>query len=160
MSGVQHVYTAVCLKSLVSADSSLVSLIDVVEQIGFLPQDPDVEVENRSLNIHLEIISSWTRVDFDVPAECQCRVEIRAPTNEVVFDREHPVAVTEVLWRRIRYGIDHIPLKEFGRHEVVVFQRTGSREEWGEPVAVYPLLLRLHTPPTEEDDDTATPEDE
>jgi len=146
MAGAQHVFTAVCLKSLLAADSSLFSLIDIVEHIGFVHANGDRDEKDDQLVVHMEILSTWTRADFATPGTCLSRLEVVAPNQEILRKWEHPIDLSQLMWERVRYVIDVLPLREFGRHEVRVYQRDTEDQGWGVAVAVYPILMRMHEP--------------
>ncbi len=135
---IEHVWTVICRQSVIDRDSNSVSLFDVVEQItvhGELRgEDPAVAP------VEMEVVTLWSRSDYDVPAKGAQRLTLFSPSGGVLAGGEQEVDLSQHRWFRNRARFRGLPVKGPGRYLFRVEQMEEDEAEW-QHVTDVPLEL-------------------
>jgi hypothetical protein len=136
---INHVWSVLCSKSVIDKESNNLSLIDTLEQVNLL----GVEVGKAALiPLKAELVSLWTRDDFDVPQAGKGRTLVKTPHDEELGRIEFDVNLTENIRLRTRNQMVGIPVKEAGVQFFVIEIQQQDTEDWAE-VARIPLDVRF-----------------
>jgi hypothetical protein len=141
---IDHVWSVLCSKAIIDSDSNNVSIHDAVERIVIKAHPKP----GGKLPIHLELVTSWVRHDFNQPAKGVFRVTYIMPSGKVAGAVEPPIDLTEAERARIRVIFEGLPVEEPGRHTFLV-EKKGENDEW-QMVASIPVKVIFA--PEEEDD--------
>lgn len=108
---------------------------DVIEQVNITGEPaPD-----SPLPIQLDLISFWIRSKPDEPGTTKMSVSFVSPSGEETYGHEGSVDLTEHERVRNIFRIENLPLKEPGRHYLILKQETTILGR-----KLHPCLYRLY----------------
>ena len=148
---IDHVWTVVCSHAVIDKDSNNVSLLDIVEQLN-IREEPSPK---GGIIFPLDIMTLWSRADFDVPARGRGRVTFLSPSgtiNDGPF--EYDVDLSEHHRNRTKGSIRALHVSEPGRYVFQVELQGQNEAEWHQ-VAAIPLEINFLPP-----DENEQPENE
>ncbi len=133
---IDHVWTVVCSRAVIDKNSNNVSIQNVIEQIT-VPGEPQPE---QVVGIAFEVVSLWSRSDFDVPSHGQARLTYLSPSGRRTGPVEFDLDLSEYERLRTRRAFQGLPVAEPGRHNWLVELRNEGEDEWQE-VASIPIKV-------------------
>mgnify|MGYP001026944367 CR=1 FL=1 len=141
---IAHVWTVVCRQSVIDRDSNNVSLLNVLEQIT-LHGEAEADADERALvPIGMEVVTLWSRSDYDVPAGGVQKLTLLSPSGEVLASGEQHTDLSKHRRFRNRARFRGLPLAGPGRYVFRVEQRETDDAEWHHVTDV-PLEVLLAT---------------
>jgi hypothetical protein len=133
---IDHVWTVVCSRAVIDKNSNNVSLQNIIEQIT-IPGEPQPE---QVVDIAFEVVSLWSRSDFDVPSHGQARLTFLSPSGRRTGPVEFELDLSKYERLRTRRRLQGLPVAEPGRHNWLVELRNEGEDEWQE-VASIPIKV-------------------
>jgi hypothetical protein len=109
---IEHVWSILCSRSVIDAETNNVSIQDVVEQIT-INAEP---TKNGFLPIPLELITLWGRKKIDEPSNGVERVTFITPSGISTIVSEAEINLTNVERFRHRVRFRGLPVSESGKH--------------------------------------------
>jgi hypothetical protein len=135
---IDHVWTVVCLNSVIDQESNNISLLNVIEQLTIHGEpSPD-----RALPSSLEVVTLVSRHSLADTATGNARIEFVSPSGEVLLHSDHAVDLEEYIRFRWRWRIQGLPVRRSGRHLFRVFLQQADGSEW-EQVSEVPLQVNF-----------------
>jgi hypothetical protein len=135
---IDHVWTVVCRQSVIDCDSKNLSLFNVLEQITI---QGEANTEERTvIPMDLEVVSLWSRSDYDVSAKGVQRLTLLSPDGENLASGEQQIDLSKHRRFRNRARFRGLPMKGAGRYIFRVEQMTEGEAEW-QRVTDIPLEL-------------------
>lgn len=125
---IDHVWTVVCRQSVIDRDSKNLSLFNVLEQIAV--QGEANTGERRLIPMDLEVVSLWSRSDYDVSAKGVQRLTLLSPDEESLASGEQEIDLSKHRRFRNRARFRGLPMKGAGRYVFRVDQMTEGGAEW------------------------------
>ena len=125
---IDHVWTVVCRQSVIDRDSKNLSLFNVLEQIAV--QGEANTGERRLIPMDLEVVSLWSRSDYDVSAKGVQRLTLLSPDEESLASGEQEIDLSKHRRFRNRARFRGLPMKGAGRYVFRVDQMTEGGVEW------------------------------
>ena len=104
------------------------------------------------VDIAFEVVSLWSRSDFDVPSHGQAHLTFLSPSGRRTGPIEFELDLSEYERLRTRRVFLGLPVTESGRHTWLVELRNEGGDEWQE-VAFIPIKVVFV--PVESEEDTA-----
>jgi len=87
---IDHVWTVVCSRAVVDRFSNNVSLQNVLEQFS-IRDEPE---PGGLIPIPFEVMTLWTRSDFEMPAQGSQRLTLFSPSGDIIKEHEFAVDLT------------------------------------------------------------------
>jgi hypothetical protein len=143
---IDHVWSVLCNRAIIDAESKNMSIHDVVEQL----QITEAPKPGGVLPIRVELVTYWVRSIPDRPMKGLSRVSYIFPSGKVAGQIEVPVDLTEVEGARNKVVFERLPVEENGRHYYLVELKDSDREEW---TIVAKIPLRVSFSALENDDE-------
>ena len=137
---IEHIWTVLCSRAIVDADSNNLSLINVIEQINI----NDEPKPDGFIPIPFEVVSYWSRIEVDKPANGQVNITLISPSGKLINTNEVPLDLKNFQRERQRVSYPGIPASEPGRYVFHIEFRDESEQQWHE-VANVPLTI-IFTP--------------
>lgn len=135
---IDHIWTVVCRQSVIDRDSKNLSLFNVLEQITI---QGEANTEERTvIPMDLEVVSLWSRSDYNVPAKGVQRLTLLSPDGESLASGEQEIDLSKHRRFRNRARFRGLPMKGDGRYTFRVEQMTEEEAEW-QHVTDIPLEL-------------------
>ncbi len=140
---IEHVWSVLCAQAVVDKTTNNISLFNVIEQLQISVSQPLPE-GTQSVPFPHNIVSTWQRADYEVPAETRARIRLKGPTREYEGQAPFEVNIQEedIHRRRTVVSLTHIPLSGPGLYHFIIEQEDQSTDGWVQ-VAKLPLEVRL-----------------
>lgn len=140
-----HVWSLICLNTILDRDSNNVSLINVLEELAISPA-PTVEDLGDAgyvmLPIPVVLVSLWERADEDVSEKFEFRIKVKGPDDQPVGPATPTQEwVVDQLRLRTRARLMTVPFSTFGRYEYIVQYRSDSSDRWKQAARI-PLTIK------------------
>jgi hypothetical protein len=137
---IEHIWSVLCSRSVIDAETNNVSIQDVIEQIVISAKP----VENGFLPIQLELITLWGREESNEPTKGFERITFISPSGktEVVSEVEIDLIKGERHRQRVRFP--GLPISESGKYYFKV-EMKNSNNEWKQ-VSAIPLQVVFQPP--------------
>ena len=135
----EHIWTVVCEKSITDSRSNNISLINVIEQIRFAPQEGVQTVPITGL----EVISMWCRSDSNTPETGNSRTTLLSPSGDELGQDKTIIDLTKYQRIRRTWMFVGFPFTGAGRYHFVAQRQID--DQW-ETVATVPLEIILGVP--------------
>ena len=139
---IDHAWTVICSHAVIDRDTNNVSLLDVVEQLD-IGDKPSPE---GGILFYLDVMTLWSRADYNMPAQGRGRVSFLSPTGKV---NDGPFKFDIDLSRhnrhRTRGRFRALRVTESGRYTFLVELQVEGQTEWHE-VAAIPLEINFLPP--------------
>ncbi len=145
----RHIWSVLCQLTVVDARRNTVSLIETIERLTFSAMEI-APGEDRTLvfPLPIELASLWIRSDLDMPEENIIRVQIAAPSGEILnIEQEFTVDLNEFQRYRALFTFNFLPYVGNGFYHFVV-QWLDDDEEWQDAASI-PLEVVMETSPDE-----------
>lgn len=139
---IEHVWTVLCRDSIIDRDSNSVSLFNVLEQITIRGEMD--RGEPAVAPIEMEVVSLWSRSDYDVPAKGVQRLRLLSPSGETLASGEQEIDLSKHRRFRNRARFRGLPVQGTGRYTFRVEQKREGEVEW-QHVTDVPLELTFET---------------
>lgn len=133
----EHIWSVLCARSVIDAETNNVSIQDVIEQIT-INSEP---AENGFLPFPMELITLWGRKEFDKPASGTERISFVTPSGKPTILSESKIDLSKVERQRQRVRFPGLPIGEAGRHYFRV-EFTANGDQFSE-VAAIPLTVQF-----------------
>ena len=138
-----HVWSVLCLKSVIDQESNNITLMDCLEQINLKASPLPLASASISLPVNYEMVSFFTRADDNQPSRGEGRVSIVGPLGTVI---EEPISIIVDLTTheriRVRNRIAGLPIRGSGRYKFLVQYRNDGESNWIDAARV-PLQVVL-----------------
>jgi hypothetical protein len=139
----EHIWSVLCRLSVIDTRRNNVSLIEVLERLGFSGLEIEVdEQQTIALPYSVELVSMWTRSDLDVPEVAKMRISIKSPSGDILNPEQQDFAVNLDQHTRARIMVQFpgLPFVGNGVYRFVVQGLDEYTEDWREFASV-PLEL-------------------
>lgn len=113
----KHLWSVLCFKYIISADSQSLSLIEITDLITFeadLPQERPLDLPMSS---PLYLVSSWIREDDAEARILDALMRIKSPSGNVLREQPFPVDLERTAGSRTFGMISTIPFTVNGMYE-------------------------------------------
>jgi len=129
---IDHVWSVLCLKSIIDNESNNISLVDVIEKLEIT--GPSGE---GLAPIQMEVVTLWTRHDLSQPSRAGARLRLVGPDNNQIDEPiSYDVDLTTFFRTRHRVRMGGLPIRGSGLYRFLVeLEENGN---WRE-VAKVPL---------------------
>jgi hypothetical protein len=151
-----HVWSVLCLRGIVDAETQQITLFEVVEKLTITATRDAVkrDIEEATakgkvpLMTHpMQIVSWWVRSEHDVPEEGALRLRVLSPSGEGPQAGPFPINLRDNHGFRFSAKNPAVPIhniEDLGKYWwYIMEQRTGEGEEDWETVARLPLKVEL-----------------
>lgn len=138
---INHVWSVLCGRSVIDSETNNITLIDVLEQLQAKGRRPP-EGGSPAVPWNGELVTLWSRANYDSPAMGYARTTLESPTGQPLFEYQSEVDLTAHNRRRIRGKISVLPVPEDGLYFFRVFLRYEETANWDQ-VAEIPLEVTL-----------------
>lgn len=139
---INHIWTIICSKSIVDAETNNVSLLDVIEHIGLNREPPLEENEITSIPITFEVLSLWERSPSSDIENANARMQIQFPDSTLHQDMKiYNLDLGSSIRLRNRTTMNGFPFKGFGRYAIIIeIDQESDGNNWRK-VAEIPLQI-------------------
>jgi len=137
---IEHIWSVLCSRSVIDAETNNVSIQDVIEQIVISAKP----VENGFLPIQLELITLWGREESNDAAKGSERVTFVSPSGKAEIVSEAEIDLSKVERHRQRVRFPGLPISESGKYYFKVEMKNGNNE-WKQ-VSAIPLQVVFQPP--------------
>lgn len=146
---VKHIWSLICARALLDAETNNVSLIDVVEEIRVRTKRP-IEREPIPFVPRLDWVTTWVHEGPKEESGCAVRDKIVSPSGEVLWEGP-PSELDESNTRiRVKRKVPRFDLKQSGRYLLITEAKPARSGTWKQS-AVVPLdVLISYSPPSGE----------
>jgi len=143
----KHLWSLICQQAITNKDSNNLTLVEVLEEIKYLPSaDPEAQEMIRnairegrfSLPIQIFFVSTWIRSDLEKPERSEQQLVIKAPNGERLPPTTSFVDLHDYIRIRSVAVVSTLPLKGDGIYQFVVSHRVN--DEWQEDASI-PLTI-------------------
>jgi hypothetical protein len=129
---IHHVWSVLCERCIVDAQSNNMSLIQVTEQLN-VSGDRVRGGEQAVVPVSLELVGMWERGDYREPETGRAQLRLLDPSGtQLVGPVGISLDLTEHVRCRSRVGMSGIPITGEGRYWFVVEQQRDPSDEWAE----------------------------
>jgi hypothetical protein len=144
----EHVWSVLCTSASIDRETSIVSLLLIVEKLTFTEQmeEQALNISNPILPIDMEIMSWWVRSDYATSESGIARIGLVAPDGEQLHKVPVRISLEGTTGSRTKVRIVSMPFKGFGLYWWVVEMLRPDSEEW-DRVARIPIEV-AQGPPT------------
>jgi hypothetical protein len=151
----RHVWSLLCRRTLIDAQTDSLSIIDHVERAT---AHPSVPIENfTAVNFQCRLVSLWVRSNTDQPETASMRVALQFPDGTMAsYSDPTAVDLQTFGWARVFITLGVLPFKGPGRCEFLV-EASIAPDAWQE-VARLPLDLQLEDSTSQKIADSAKQE--
>lgn len=144
----KHVWSLLAQHVITSQETQNLSLIDIVDRIGFLPAPGHERPKGiSSISIQLYLVSLWIRSKPEEAEEGRGRIIVKDPRGRQIIKKEimeFKIDLTKTQYFRMTGIFKSLPFTVNGMYRVVVQLQVGNK--WKE-VAFVPLQLVEEAPP-------------
>ncbi len=137
----RHVWTVICMQSVIDRDSNNLSLIEVLEQFQLVPP-AGVKPTDCRMPFNMQWVTLWSRSEGEEPSKHRARDTVLAPSGKRLFRREYEVDLVGTPRNRVRRGLVGLRLPESGEYLFVTEHRTESRQSW-KKASVVPIQVKV-----------------
>jgi hypothetical protein len=140
---VKHVWTVFCHRGIVDRDTNQISLISVIERItvrrpaAIRPADHDMSLDEvvaggevALIPLKTQLISLWTRSDWDEPEVAQSRTRMIGPNGKILVEYIADIDLTSHINRRGILKSDFFPYYGEGVYRALVQVRAHDKARW------------------------------
>jgi hypothetical protein len=138
---IRHVWTVLCMRSVIDSDSNNISLFDVVEELQLL-QKKGTARATSPLPVDLELVSLWAREPKEQPANGRAKDVIMSPSGKPLGEREYDLDLTEFERTRSRRNVRGVPIGESGQYWFRTQLWDEKRSKWQE-VSNVPIKITI-----------------
>lgn len=138
-----HIWTVVCARSIVDAETQNLTLLDILEQVS-APASV-FESDEAFLPLRLEVVSLWARREPEVQTQAEGRLRWKDPKGEILEEQEYTIDLREHPRSRTRVRVPGLPVSTPGLYFFTVSQRS-EKGSW-EEVARIPIRLNQDANP-------------
>lgn len=142
---IEHIWTVVCSMSVIDRETNNLSLFNIIEQLNILAQPQS----DMTLQLTLNVVTLWGRVDYAIPAQGSSRITFLSPLGEAIGQVEGEIDLSKHerlrMFRRFPLGLN---LKDSGRYCFRIELRMKDEEHWL-TVANVPLQVVVDISPGE-----------
>lgn len=145
----EHVWSVLCTSATVDRETSIASLLLVVEKLTFSEQmeEKALDTNDPIFSVDMEIMSWWVRSDYATSESGTARIGLVAPNGEQLQKVQAHINLEGTTGSRTKVRIFSLPFKGFGLYWwIVEMRRKGNSEKW-KKVARIPLEV-AQGPPT------------
>lgn len=159
---IEHVWSVLCVRSVIDKDSNLMTLIDVFEELSVevaeavqsgpegmrtVPPEELPSIELPTIPVTMELVSLWVRRDPNERELGTVRLMLEAPgRGPSPFGKPFDVDLSAESRRlRTRTRISGMPARESGRYTIAVQLQQPGQDSWDE-VARVPLDIVIKFP--------------
>ncbi len=139
----EHVWSALAQQAITSQETKMVSLIDLLEEINFVPMPGQKRPKGPiGLPIKMALVTRWTRSNPEKPEEGRARIEVRDPRGKLIEKEsviEYNVNLTEFINFRATTNFGSFPFTVNGIYRVIVQMQ---REDKWKTVASVPIQVK------------------
>ncbi|MGB8983458.1 MAG: hypothetical protein WCC12_16420 [Anaerolineales bacterium] len=137
---IEHIWSVICSRSVIDAETNNVSIQDVIEQIN-ISAEPK---KDGLLPFPFELITLWGRKESDKPSKGIERITFVTPSgkSEVVSETEIDLSNAERHRHRVKFP--GLPVSEAGKYYFKVELKNGNHE-W-QQVSAIPLKVIFQPP--------------
>lgn len=136
---IEHIWSILCSRSVIDAETNNVSIQDVIEQIIISAKPMD----NGFLPIQLELITLWGREANDAIKGVE-RVTFISPSGKTEVVSEAEIDLSKVERHRQRVRFPGLPISDSGKYYFKVEMKIGTNE-WKQ-VSAIPLQVVFQPP--------------
>lgn len=148
---VKHVWSVICSKSSIDKTTNNVSLFEVLEQIQFKVQGPNVmEAKKKAAESHIvapfsfEIVSLWYRESVTDGKDVDVKLIVSDPKGTPLQEHSHRFSFGEDKKRvRVDLKINGFPVTRSGIYHMMMFRRVAGEAEFDEPIEI-PLQVDVN----------------
>ena len=135
---IRHLWTILCARCILEANTNSVSLIDVLENVTVSTGGQPAFQANWSL------VTDWRRQDESLESRGRARIELIAPSGETIGSSpvEYDIDLATTDRARAIVAIPLMPIRGEGRYLFRISLQTQGEKEWRE-VFDYPLVVTL-----------------
>jgi hypothetical protein len=139
---ITHIWSVLCLRSIVDAQTQNISLIDVIEEISLAPQlfEQSKEV---ILPYRFELVTYWRRSLSQQAVRANARIVVLDPEEKVLEQQIYDIDLSQYSKVRTRIGVPNFTVSNVGMYVFVIELQT-ENESWRE-VARVPLDISVRT---------------
>lgn len=136
---IEHIWSVLCSRSVIDAETNNVSIQDVIEQIT-INAKPE---KNGFLPFPMELITLWGRDANNKPSKGLERVTFVAPSGKYEIVSEVEINLAKAERHRQRTRFPGLPIGEAGRYYFKIETKNDSND-WKQ-VSVIPLQVAFQT---------------
>jgi hypothetical protein len=137
----EHTFTIAALGHSVDAQTNNMTLFSVLEQIG----PPQLPVRLAQLTL----VTLWRREEGDLGVEFTQRLAIMDPDGEEVASLEQSFVLDRPRLRTFSV-VGNLTFSKMGTYRFEVRLKRADEQEWGAPVACYPLDVMIASAPDDQ----------
>jgi hypothetical protein len=158
----EHVWTVLCQKTVMDADSNLLGMLDVFDKLILnpTPESPDIQAKldeahkegNKGIAFpaRIRIVSQWVRSDMSKPEDSSYRLAFVDPLGERLLEQIISLELSTNKAQRITIRSEGLMITELGSYCFVVERpkqtEGGGPPQWA-PVAKVPLEVVIAATP-------------
>lgn len=135
----KHVWTVLCSTSIIDAETNNLSLINALEQIGFIRSAGDTNSEPDIINLEMVLVTLWTRSDVNKPETNEGRTVVKDANGKTLWQKEYKINLKKSVRHRMRNLFKNINFSGVGRYRFAV-QKKSPGGRWVQ-VADVPLEI-------------------
>lgn len=139
---IKHVWSVVCLNSVIDSESNRISLIDVLEQITLKPRGKVSLPASIPISVHL--VTLWAKSPEGGSSKGTARVFVENPTNKKISPLEYEIDLSKVRRHRQRIRFQGLVVEKPGYYYFVVQFKDAASAQWKE-VARVPIEVLLES---------------
>ena len=138
----KHVWSALCLKSVIDKASNNISLLEVIEEIHASPYELKGEEGNTGLFVPMPIhwVSLWERSNPEIPEKTWIKDTIKLPSGKLLGEQELEVDLLAKKRRRLIRMVPVPPSNELGRYVFETRVKNEGETRW-KKVSEVPLEI-------------------
>lgn len=148
----EHLWTVLCARCLVDAETNNVSLIDVIEQLTLAGDPPKLPPDGKPIILagtQLNVVSLWTRADLTRSERVTFRLVVITPDGKRIVPKEqHDLDLENQRRMRVFLRLNSFPYRGPGDYNWLIEERQQTKS--GKPkwtkVARIPLEIKLAKP--------------
>ena len=137
------IWSILCQSSAVDRDTNSLSLFNIIEEVTFPAQPPQIQPEQplpeRIMLANFELVTLWMRSNLEVPERGRGRLRIVLTEGQEVTFQEFEVDLTQYLRFRTRVRLPGFPTGGPGIYRFIVDRKTDA-SEWTE---MFELPIRV-----------------
>lgn len=138
---IRHMWTVLCMRSVIDVDTNNISLFDVVEELQ-LQRLEGAAGGKSALPVDMHLVSLWGREPKEQPASGRAKDVIVSPSGKVMGEREYDLDMLKFERTRARRSVRGMPISESGQYWFRTHLWDEQRGIW-EEVSNVPLKLTV-----------------
>jgi hypothetical protein len=143
---IRHVWSVLCLKSVIDKDTNNITLVDVLEQLNVVISPVPSPQGRAVLPVEYELISFFTREGDNQPCRGAMRITLQGPSGNAIDEpNQFPIDLSASFERsRNRTRMAGIPLVGPGIYNFLVEYQDEMDTGW-KTAARLPLQVAINT---------------